>query len=141
MPGQHSQPILILSGHVTCHLHFRQNDWGPLLATAVTGEWNAPSELAHKVNSGEGNSPATPAVIQTHNLSITYLHPVLRCVWFCLLPFIFTAVIVFKSSHRDLAMFISASLGLNFKNSSVVECIQYYHSPFPRCVFGVVQCC
>ena len=39
---------------VTCHLHFWQND-----------------RVAHKVNSGEENSPAAPAGIGTRNFSMT----------------------------------------------------------------------
>ena len=48
MPEQrHSQPTPICVGSsvyacsgVTCHLHFWQNDWGLLRATAVTRGWN-----------------------------------------------------------------------------------------------------
>ena len=50
---------------VTCHLYFWQNDRGLLRATAVT------RESAHKVDSGEENSPAAPARIRTRNLLIT----------------------------------------------------------------------
>ena len=61
---------------VTCHLHFWQNDWGLLRATAVTrgggnvgggGEevWlvgtDIDSESVQKVNSGEEHSSASPA--------------------------------------------------------------------------------
>ena len=60
---------------VTCHLHFWQNDQSLFLrATAVTWGWNdTEEESAHKVNSGEKNSHAAPAGIQTHNLSNTSL--------------------------------------------------------------------
>ena len=34
-------------------------------------EWTPNKESAHKVDSGEGNSPTAPARIRTHNLSIT----------------------------------------------------------------------
>ena len=64
---------------VTRHLHFWQNDRGLLRATAVTRGWNEHqtrvSTSAHKVNSGEENSPAAPVGIRTRNLSIT--NPVL----------------------------------------------------------------
>ena len=41
LPGQpHSQPTPTSMGHgCTCHLHFWQNDWGLLHATAVTWGW------------------------------------------------------------------------------------------------------
>jgi len=56
---------------VTCHLHFWQNDRDLLRATAVTQGWNGyQNESAQKANPGEENSPAAPAVIQTHDLSI-----------------------------------------------------------------------
>ena len=78
MPGQrYSKPTLttldVCLG-VTCRLHFWQNDRGLLHATAVTRgvEWT-PTKLALEVNSGEENSPATPAAIRTRNLSITSL--------------------------------------------------------------------
>ena len=54
---------------VTCHLLFWQNDQGLLPATAVTLN----KESAHKVNSGEENSPTAPAGVWSHNLSITSL--------------------------------------------------------------------
>ena len=55
---------------VTCHLHFWQNDQGLLHATVVTkGGTDTEKESAHKVNSGEENSPAAPAGIRTRNLS------------------------------------------------------------------------
>ena len=40
---------------VTGHLHFWQNDWGLLHATAVTQGWNGHQKIksAHKVNSGK----------------------------------------------------------------------------------------
>ena len=50
---------------VTCHMHFWQNDQDRLHATVVTQVWN------EYQNTGEENSPATPAGIQTCNLSIT----------------------------------------------------------------------
>ena len=57
---------------VTCHLHFWQNDRGLLRATAVTRGWNGyRNKSAQKVDLGEENSPATPAEIRTHDLSIT----------------------------------------------------------------------
>ena len=52
---------------VTCRQYFWQNDRGLLRATAVT------RESAHKVDSGEENSPAAPARIRTRNLSIASL--------------------------------------------------------------------
>ena len=57
---------------VTCHLRFGQNDWGLLCATVVTlGVERIPKwESAQKVDPGEENSPATPAGIQTCDLSI-----------------------------------------------------------------------
>ena len=93
MPRQHSQPAQTSLGQgcmhvlgVTCHLHFWENDWGLLRATAVMqgGGTDTEQESAHKVNSGEENSPAS---IRTRNLSITTpvltkklfrLHPSLR---------------------------------------------------------------
>ena len=57
---------------VTCHLHFWQNDRDLLRATAVTRGWNGyRNESAQKVDPGEENSPAAPAGIRTHDLSIT----------------------------------------------------------------------
>ena len=57
---------------VTCHLHFWQNDRDLLHATAVTRGWNGyRNESAQKADPGKENSPATPAGIQTHDLSIT----------------------------------------------------------------------
>ena len=57
---------------VTCRLHFLQNDRGLLRATAVTrGGTDTEEESAHKVDSGEENSPAAPAGIRTRNLLIT----------------------------------------------------------------------
>ena len=50
---------------VTCHLHFWQNDRDLLHATAVTQGWIEGIlewESAQKVDPGEENSPATPAV-------------------------------------------------------------------------------
>ena len=56
---------------VTSHLHFWQNDRDLLRAAVVTwgrnGYWN---KSAQKVDPGEENSPAAPAGIQTHDLSI-----------------------------------------------------------------------
>ena len=46
---------------VTCNLHLGQNNQGLLHATVVTRKWNGHQESAHKVDSGEENSPATPA--------------------------------------------------------------------------------
>ena len=54
MPGQHSQPSLTSLGQVcacsgvTCHLHFCQNDWGLLHATAVTCDERAPNKSQHR---------------------------------------------------------------------------------------------
>ena len=56
---------------VTCHLYFWQNDWGILRATAVGGGTDNAWESAHKVDSGEENSPAVSTWIQACNLSIT----------------------------------------------------------------------
>ena len=67
MPDQwHSQPPPTSLGQeclgLTCHLHFWQNERDLIRATAVTRGWNGqPNESAHKVNSGEENSPAAPA--------------------------------------------------------------------------------
>ena len=60
------------SSGVTCHLHFWQNDWGLLCGAVVTRgvEWTQ-NKNEHTVNSKEETSPANPAGIQTHNLSIT----------------------------------------------------------------------
>ena len=56
---------------VTCDLHFWQNDQDFLRAAVVTRGWNGyRNESAQKVNPGEENYPAVPAVIQTHDLSI-----------------------------------------------------------------------
>ena len=54
---------------VTRQLSFWQNDRGLLRATTVTRGWNV--EPAHKVDSGEENSPTDPARIRTRDLSIT----------------------------------------------------------------------
>ena len=79
MPRQHSQPAQTSLGQgcmhvlgVTCHLHFWENDWGLLRATVVMqgGGTDTEQESAHKVDSGEENSPAASARIQTRNLSI-----------------------------------------------------------------------
>ena len=65
MPGQrHSHPYPTSFGH----LHFLQNDWGLLRATAVT---RTPNKSQHIVDSGKENSPAASAGIRTRNLSIT----------------------------------------------------------------------
>ena len=57
---------------VTCHLHFWQNVWDLLRATAVTRGWNEyRNESAQKVDLGEENYPACPAGIRTRDLSIT----------------------------------------------------------------------
>ena len=58
---------------VSCHLHFWQNDRGLLRATAVILECNGHRirVCTHTLNPGEENSPATPARVQTRNLSIT----------------------------------------------------------------------
>ena len=59
---------------VTCHLHFSQNDRGLLHATAVTWGWNGyQNKSAQEVDPGEENSPAAPAGIRTHDLSIMSL--------------------------------------------------------------------
>ena len=79
---------------VSCHLHFAQNDWGLLLATAVTrvgegvgggGSKHADTEKGstHKANSGEENSPAATAGIRTQsqNAKSSYCPcPVFVCV-------------------------------------------------------------
>ena len=56
---------------VTCHLHFWQNDQDLLCATVVTRGGMDTEIRAQKVDPGEENSPATPAEIRTHDLSIT----------------------------------------------------------------------
>ena len=58
---------------VTCHLHFWQNDRDLLRATAATrGVERMPkSKSAQKVDPGEDNYPATPAVIGNRDLSVT----------------------------------------------------------------------
>ena len=57
---------------VTCHLHFWQNDWDLLCATAVTWGWNGyRNKSAQKVDPREENSPTAPAGIRTRDLSIT----------------------------------------------------------------------
>ena len=58
---------------VTCHLYVWQNDRNLSRATAVTQGGMDTEESAQKVDPGEVNSPATPAGIQTHDLSITSL--------------------------------------------------------------------
>ena len=72
MPGQrHNQPTLDFVGSklfeclgVNCHLHFWQNDQGLLCTTVITqGGTDTEKESAHKVNSGEENSPTIPAPI------------------------------------------------------------------------------
>ena len=57
----------------TCHLHFWQNDRDLLRATVVnTGVEQIPEhESAQKFDPGEESSPAVPARIRTHDLSIT----------------------------------------------------------------------
>ena len=57
---------------VTCRLLFWQNDRNLLRATAVTRGWNGyRNKSAQKVDPGEEDSPAAPAGIRTHDLSIT----------------------------------------------------------------------
>ena len=58
---------------VTCHLHFWQNDWSLLRATAVTQGWNGyrNKESAQKIDPEEENSPTAPAWIWTRDLSVT----------------------------------------------------------------------
>ena len=69
MPGQwNSQPTPTLMGQgcigVTCHLHFWQNDQGLFCTTVITQSGtDTEKESAHKVNSGEENSPTIPARI------------------------------------------------------------------------------
>ena len=50
---------------VTCHLHFWQNDWDLLRATAATRGWNGYRNKSQhrKVDPGGENSPAAPAGI------------------------------------------------------------------------------
>ena len=48
-----------------------QNDCGLYCATAVTRGWNEYRVSQHRKLTGEENSPAAPAAIQTGNLSIT----------------------------------------------------------------------
>ena len=55
---------------VTWRLHFWQNGLGLLRAIAVA-QGGTLNESAHKVNSGEENSPAALSRIQTRNLLIT----------------------------------------------------------------------
>ena len=58
----------------TCHLHLWQNDQGLLRATAVTrGCTEQRIRVNTQMNSGQENSPASPAGIQTRNLLITSL--------------------------------------------------------------------
>ena len=75
-----SQPTPTLLGHgsmhvldVTCHLHFWQNDWDLLHATALTRRMEWTLNKSRHTNSGEENSPAALAGIRTHNHSITCL--------------------------------------------------------------------
>ena len=57
---------------LTCHLLFWQNDWGLLHATAVKRSWSGHQiRVSAQVSSGEENSPAALAKIQTRNLLIT----------------------------------------------------------------------
>ena len=58
---------------VTCHLRFWQNDRDLLRATVVTRGWNGYRNKSQhrKSTRGEENSPAVPAGIRTHDLSIT----------------------------------------------------------------------
>ena len=55
------------------HLHFGQNDWDLLRASAVRrGVERTPNKRQHrKLTLPEENSPTAPAGIQTHNLSVT----------------------------------------------------------------------
>ena len=57
------------------HLHFWQNDWDLLHATAVIQRWNGYRkwESVQKADPGEENSPATPARTRTQDLSIMSL--------------------------------------------------------------------
>ena len=56
---------------VMCRLHFWQNGWGLLHATAVTrGGMDTNKDSVHKVKSGEENFPTTPARSWTGNLLI-----------------------------------------------------------------------
>ena len=64
---------------VTCHLLFGHNDRDLSRVTAVTRRWNGYKrrgrrrrrKSAQKVEPGEKNSPAAPAVTRTRDLSIT----------------------------------------------------------------------
>ena len=58
---------------VTCHLHFLAEWPGSFMCfCGNTGVERTPNiEPAHKVDSGEENSPSAPAGIRTRNLSIT----------------------------------------------------------------------
>ena len=55
---------------VTCHLHFWQNDWDLLRATAVTRGWNVYQNKSRHRNTGEENSPTAPAGTWSLNISI-----------------------------------------------------------------------
>ena len=56
---------------VTSHLYFCLNDRGLLRATAVSRGWNGyRNKSAQKADTGEENSPATPAGIGNRDLSI-----------------------------------------------------------------------
>ena len=80
-PYNHA-PCCLMQSHIrkvyaclaaTCHLHFWQNDWDLLRATAVTRGWNRyqKKESTQKVDPGEEIFPTAPAGIWTCNLSIT----------------------------------------------------------------------
>ena len=64
---------------VTCHLDFWKSDWDLLCATVVTQGWNGHRnksqqwKLTLEKKIREENSPAAPAGIWTHNLSIMSL--------------------------------------------------------------------
>ena len=57
---------------VTCHLHFWQNDWDLLRATAVTLGWNGYKNKSQhkKVDLREENYPAAPVGTRSRDLSI-----------------------------------------------------------------------
>ena len=58
---------------VTCHLHYWQNDWSHLHATAVTQRGTDTKIRAQKVDPGDKNSHATPAGSRICDLSNTSL--------------------------------------------------------------------
>ena len=84
-PGQYNQPIPTLLGQgcmsvlgVNCHLHFWQNDWSLLCATAVTRSGTIQVSTESWLSSD--TSLAAPARTRPLNLSITSLAVYLEAV-------------------------------------------------------------